>query len=156
MAKDRNQRRDSPPPPPNPLGESRLSVGGDCNPNSPALDVCAIGMTLTFVLYCIVQPQQGPALAYVSNLECFPGVYGRHGVYLELHAPVAPLSPVADGRRGGGPEFSQPKPTSSPKYRPAGGPRPAHGVGGPCASRGTPIGMFQVVLQPGMEFPSSE
>lgn len=60
---------------------------------SLAPDVCVIEITLTFVLYCIVQPQQGPSLAYVSNWECFPGVYGRHGVYLDLHGPVAPTEP---------------------------------------------------------------
>lgn len=57
--------------------------------------VRVIEMTLTFVLYCIVQPQQGPSLAYVSNWECFPGVYGRHGVYLDLHGPVAPTEPCS-------------------------------------------------------------
>lgn len=34
---------------------------------SPAPDVLVIEMTLTFVLYCIVQLQQGPSFTYVSN-----------------------------------------------------------------------------------------
>ena len=60
---------------------------------SPDPDVHVMEITLTFVLYCIVQPQQGPSFAYVSNWECFPGVDGRHGVYLDVHAPVAPAEP---------------------------------------------------------------
>lgn len=73
------------------LGSAGRWGGLKADVSSP--DVRVIEITLTFVLYCIVQLQQGPSLAYVSNWECFPGVYGRHGVYLDLHGPVAPTEP---------------------------------------------------------------
>lgn len=100
-----------------------------------------IAITLTFVLYRIVRPQQGPPLAYVSNWECFPGVYGRHGVYLDLHAPVAPSPP---GSRSGwwngrGPQGSQCKPTNDPNTVLRVSEARAQGVG--CGrTRRTPIG----------------
>lgn len=88
-------------------------------------DAHVMEITLTFVLYCIVQPQQGPSFAYVSNWGVFSWCgRGRHGVYLDMHAPV-PAQTVADGELGRSPNL--PKRTEIPSCEIV--PVPPGGVG---------------------------
>lgn len=66
-----------------------------------------------------------------------------------------PLSPLGDGRRGGAPSGHSPNQQLT-KVPSGGGSSASVWGGGPACLPWEPLGMLQVVLQPGMEVPSSE